>query len=116
MRSEKNKPMWLTFYNFICLTNLPALLWEFGPLHNLWEGGGMGKKFLWLVKPKWHGYQKNWNINLMDNILQKMAMQRIEQMQASWMVEDGEDEMTSYSGGVKFLTYSSEPAIRSTFE
>ena len=73
----------------------------------------MGKKFLLLVKPKWHGYQKNWNINLMDNILQKMAMQRIEQMQTSWMVEDSEDDMTSYSGGVKFLTYSSEPAIRS---
>ena len=38
MSESKDKPTWVSSYNFLCLTNLPALLWEFGPLRNLGAG------------------------------------------------------------------------------
>ena len=37
-------PGWVTSYNFSCLINLPGTVAEFGPLCNLWEGGGSRRK------------------------------------------------------------------------
>ena len=42
LRGPGEKPTWLSSYNFICLLNLPGMLRRFGPLRNLWEGGGGG--------------------------------------------------------------------------
>ncbi len=43
-KDVKTKPKWLTSYNFISLTNIPNILEQFGPVRNLWEGGGLGGK------------------------------------------------------------------------
>jgi len=78
MKSDQDKtPQWLSSYNFICLTNLPAVLATFGPIRNLWEGGGQGEKMLQTIKPRWFGYRKNWQQNIIDNILKKQALRRI---------------------------------------
>jgi hypothetical protein len=78
MRRESDTPTWITSYNFICLLNVPNMLATFGPLRNFWEGGGMGEKFIQQIKPLWNGFRKNWQLNLLDNVLQKMAINRIE--------------------------------------
>jgi hypothetical protein len=53
MRNTDTKPTWLTSYNFMCLINVPKMIQEFGPVRNLWEGGGQGEKIIGLLKPLW---------------------------------------------------------------
>jgi hypothetical protein len=77
MREETEKPTWITSYNFICLTNLPCVMEEYGPLQNLWEGGGQGEKIISLLKPVWYGFRKNWHKNLLQNVLQQVAIKRV---------------------------------------
>jgi hypothetical protein len=43
---KKEKPKWLMSYSFICLTNLPDVISNYGPLRLYWEGGGLGEKVL----------------------------------------------------------------------
>ena len=73
-RTSNSIPSWVSSYNFCCLLNYPRVIKEFGPLRNLWEGGGMGEKVLRLVKPNWYGFRKNWQINKLDQVLRKMSM------------------------------------------
>ncbi|KAL7581179.1 hypothetical protein ACA910_005968 [Epithemia clementina (nom. ined.)] len=40
------KPSWVTLYNFMSLLNLPDAVRQLDPLHNVWEGGTQGKRFL----------------------------------------------------------------------
>ncbi len=35
------------------------MLQKFGPIRNLWEGGGQGEKVIGLLKPLWNGYRIN---------------------------------------------------------
>ena len=83
MRDVKDKPTWISSYNFICLTNIPSMLQEFGPVRNLWEGGGLGEKIIGLLKPHWYGFRKNWHYNLLQKVLQKMAIQRVQTQQSN---------------------------------
>jgi hypothetical protein len=77
LRKSRSTPTWITSHNFICLMNLPMVLREFGPLCNLWEGGGQGEKVLRLLKPNWNGYRLNWQLHIMNKMLQNMAITRI---------------------------------------
>jgi len=77
LRTEKDTPTWISSYNFVCLLNIPKMIRDFGPLRNLWEGGGQGEKIVSLIKPSWVGYRKNWQANAMDSLLKKMAMERL---------------------------------------
>jgi hypothetical protein len=80
MRGENDKPTWITSYNFICLTNLPDVMQHYGPVRNLWEGGGQGEKIIRLFKPVWYGFRKNWHYNLLNNVLQQMSINRVQVM------------------------------------
>ena len=101
MRTEEITPTWITSYNFICLTNLPLVMKEFGPLRNMWEGAGQGEKILSLVKPSWIGLRQNWQRNMLDRLLRQTAMGRIQAAEERtaggdsmrWMTEDIIDEM-----------------------
>jgi hypothetical protein len=53
------KPKWITSYNFISLTNIPLILQQYGPVWNLWEGGGPRENIIQLIKPTWFGFWKN---------------------------------------------------------
>jgi hypothetical protein len=77
MLQPSEKPTWITLYNFICLTNIPKVMQQFGPVQNLWEGGDHGEKIIRVVKPLWFGYRKNWEVNLMTNALNIMAIDRV---------------------------------------
>ncbi|MFY7881041.1 MAG: hypothetical protein ACOVR6_01995 [Fimbriimonas sp.] len=78
MRGPRDKPTWITSYNFMCLMNIPLMLRNFGPVRNLWEGGGQGEKIIGLLKPLWFGFRKNWHLNLMNNLLKRMAIDRVQ--------------------------------------
>jgi len=100
MRQGEETPTWISSYNFICLTNLPSVLREFGPLRNLWEGGGQGEKILRLVKPTWIGFRKNWQENMLDRLLRQTAIGRMqlksgqsEDDAIKWMTEDIEEDV-----------------------
>jgi len=137
MRDGDVTPTWISSYNFICLTNLPSVLREFGPLRNMWEGAGQGEKILRLVKPTWTGLRKNWQVNMLDAMLRQTAMGRLqakagmteEDSDTKWMTEDitddfdGEDENTGNSSstdifrGNKLLRrYKSAEDVRRQFE
>jgi len=77
MRRSNESPSWITSYNYICLTNIPQILKNFGPVRNLWEGGGQGEKIVGLLRPLWNGYRLNWHKNIMDNILKQMSISHI---------------------------------------
>ncbi len=77
MLQQGNKPTWITSYNFICLTNIPQVMYQFGPVRNLWEGGNQGEKIIRVLKPLWFGFRKNWEVNLMTNALNIMAVDRV---------------------------------------
>jgi hypothetical protein len=79
LRKHNEKPTWVTSYNFPCLLNLPDAMARFGPLTNLWEGGGQGEKFLQLVKPLWQGYRSGWNVQLLERLLCEKSLNFIRQ-------------------------------------
>ena len=96
-KSTEETPSWITSYNFVCLLNYPSVIQEFGPLCNLWEGGGLGEKILRVVKPSWNGFRKNWQKNKMDNVHRKMAMiklrsKSLKQEQVQRFLDDGDDD------------------------
>ena len=82
LRGEQ-KRTWVRSYNFMSLLNLPDILKKYGPLRNLWEGGGQGERVLSVVKPSWCGYRKNWMPNMLDRMLRQMAVERIKSKQRS---------------------------------
>ena len=55
LKATEERPTWITSYNFLCLLNLPDMLRKFGPLQNVWEGGGQGEKVLNIAKPYLNG-------------------------------------------------------------
>jgi len=77
MRGHEDKPTWLTSYNFLCLLNIPKNVKEFGPVRNLWEGGGMGEKIITKLKPMWLGFRKNWHYNMLQKLLQQLSLDRV---------------------------------------
>ena len=100
MRNSEDTPTWISSYNFICLTNLPMVLQEFGPLRNLWEGAGQGEKILSLVKPSWIGLRKNWQQNMLDRLLRQTAMGRLQatdnttgEESMNWMTDHINDDI-----------------------
>ena len=48
--SAKATPWWFKS-NYISLESVGKMMSEYGPLINLWDGGGKGEKFITLVKP-----------------------------------------------------------------
>jgi hypothetical protein len=92
-RTSNSTPSWVSSYNFCCLLNYPRVIKEFGPLRNLWEGGGMGEKVLRLVKPNWYGFRKNWQINKLDHVLRKMSMVKMREKNKTLETGELEKEM-----------------------
>ncbi len=66
------------------LLNLPEVLKKYGPIRNLWEGGGQGERVLSVVKPTWGGYRKNWMPSMLDRMLRQMAIERIKSKQQQY--------------------------------
>ena len=76
-RKESQPPTWVSSYNFVCLLNLPDMMGHYGPLTNLWEGGGQGEKVLTKLKPLHNGYRPGWQKHLLTNALDAMAFDRV---------------------------------------
>lgn len=114
-RTSNSIPSWVSSYNFCCLLNYPQVIKEFGPLRNLWEGGGMGEKVLRLVKPNWYGFKKNWQINKLDQVLRKMAMVKMRVNNKTEGTAKLEKEMTD---DIDYLSDSStdENECNSTYD
>ena len=75
----KEKPTWITSYNFLSLLNLPNMARQFGPLRNLWEGGYLGEGYLRKMKPLFRntgakGFRANWETNLLQSALRDKVL------------------------------------------
>ncbi|KAL7570941.1 hypothetical protein ACA910_002572 [Epithemia clementina (nom. ined.)] len=71
------KLSWVTLYNFnfMSLLNLPNAVRQFGPLHNVWEGGMQGEGFLWYVKREMSmGLRNNWQKQLLTCIYKHKSL------------------------------------------
>ena len=44
LRTEKDKPVWTTKYNLLCLLNCKEDMLRYGPARRRWEGDGSGEK------------------------------------------------------------------------
>jgi hypothetical protein len=119
-KDVETKPKWLTSYNFISLTNIPHILELFGPVRNLWEGGGLGEKIIQLMKPTWFGFRKNWQVNMMDKLLKSMALGRIRKndvtSEENEEDEDDTDEALTLNYSQKLVhIYKNEEDVNSRF-
>ena len=45
-----------------------------------------------IAKPCWNGYKKNWQQNLTDKMLQRLAMERISRSKKVKSIYDGHDQ------------------------
>jgi hypothetical protein len=90
----------------------------FGPLPNLWEGGGQGKKVLQVVKPLWNGFRSKWNVNLLDRVLNDTSLKRcfISTTQDSTTSEDEvEDSLSTTEANGLYLAYRDVAAVKWKF-
>ena len=110
-REENATPTWITSYNFVCLLNLPTMLATFGPLRNYWEGGGMGEKIIQHIKPLWNGFRKHWQLHLVDKLLKKMAIDRI---QLHSMGHSGKND-NYIKEGKQFHSYKTKDEVYNQF-
>jgi len=67
-------PIWISQYNFMCLLNIPGQMRLLGPIRNRWEGSQRGEGFLRHVKPIIQSNRKNWNMNLLTNLLRQKTL------------------------------------------
>ena len=65
----------------------------------------MGEKFIQEMKPIWNGFRKNWQLNLIDNVLKKMAIDRIEKYGLH----------SSVNGGKQFHRYKNKEDVLHNF-
>ena len=116
-------PTWVTSYNYVCLLNLPDIMKEYGPLPNLWEGGGQGEKVLTKLKPLHNGYRSGWQKHLLSNALDAMALDRViksnsaamEGMEATTTSCLTETGVGSWDNKSDYKRYKSKAAIRNAF-
>ena len=66
---------WISSFNFMCLLNIPNIVSDLGPIRNYWEGGGLGEKYIQVVKRKFHKYHTNWHTVVTDKIMQVNTQQ-----------------------------------------
>ena len=90
--TKRTKPLWLTKYNFTCLLNLPYQVTILGPVRNRWEGSLRGEGLLKTIKPMVHGQRKNWQKNLLLNVLRQKTLLQLERDDTYEDVEDDDDD------------------------
>jgi len=90
--TKRTKPLWLTKYNFTCLLNLPYQVSILGPVRNRWEGSLRGEGLLKTIKPMVHGQRKNWQKNLLLNVLRQKTLLQLERDETYEDVEDNDDD------------------------
>jgi hypothetical protein len=72
---KKDLPQWVSSYNFLSLLNLPAVIRQYGPVRNIWEGGPQGEGVLRFVKPNMlNGMRRAWELSSMKTLMRKKAM------------------------------------------
>ena len=54
--------------------------------------GGGGEKVISIARPYWNGYKKNWQQNLTDEMLRRLAMERISRSNKGKCCYDGHDQ------------------------
>lgn len=79
--AETNVPMWVSQYNFLSLLNLPEQIVLLGPVRNRWEGSIRGEGFLRRAKPVIQSNRKNWQKNLLLNLLRQKTLNNLRSIQ-----------------------------------
>ena len=91
---QRKEPIWVSMFNFPSLLNLPDQIEKFGPVQNRWEGGSRGEGFLRNVKPVIQSRQKNWQFNLMKNLLREKCLLHLKKS-VDTMEDDNESVSSS---------------------
>lgn len=116
--TDRTKPLWLTKYNFTCILNLPHQVSRLGPVRNRWEGSLRGEGFLKTIKPMVHGQRKNWQKNLLLNVLRRKTLLQLERDETYEDIEDDDDDDDSTSAIPRqmFRVYQSLELMRDFLE
>jgi hypothetical protein len=72
----------------------------------------MGEKIIQLIKPLWNGFRKNWQLNLMDNVLRKLAIDRIEKHSINCLFDSNQQ---SIKDGKQCHRYKNKLEVYDTF-
>jgi hypothetical protein len=121
---KRDKPTWVTSYNFSSLLNLPGIMARYGPLRNLWEGGNQGEGILKYVKQEiTMGLRPGWQNKLMTRMMRRKALRSL--MDNDWSEDmanknacdddyhEKEDKLPTSKNS--YFEYRSEYAVRQDF-
>ena len=76
-----------------------------GPVRNRWEGGFRGEGFLRVVKPMVFGMKRNWEYNLLLNLLRQKSLLQMKKGATVVDMENAEDDEDIYQADVEQLGY-----------
>ena len=79
------------------LLNTPRQIEMLGPVRNRWEGGVRGEGFLRLVKPVVRSGRKNWQKNILNNLLKEKTLLQLKSNEA---LVDAEEQSDSEESGI----------------
>jgi hypothetical protein len=82
------------------------------PNTQLLGGWWNGRKIIQLIKPLWNGFCKNWQLNLVDNVLRKMAIDRIEKHNINCLFDSSQQ---SVKAGKQYHRYKNKSEVYDTF-
>jgi hypothetical protein len=124
VNQKRDKPTWVTSYNFSSLLNLPGIMARYGPLRNLWEGGNQGEGILKYVKQEiTMGLRPGWQNKLMTRMMRRKALRSL--MDNDWSEDmanknacdddyhEKEDKLPTSKNS--YFEYRSEYAVRQDF-
>jgi hypothetical protein len=123
---KRDKPTWVTSFNFSSLLNLPGIMERYGPLRNLWEGGNQGEGILKYVKQEiTMGLRPGWQYKLMRSMMKRKTLRSL--MDTGWLENDTDDN-SDYNEAVKekfdtlsnsktsYFEYKTEFAVQNDFD
>ena len=90
--NDRKLPIWVSQYNFTSLINLPEQIKILGPIRNRWEGGLRGEGFLRIVKPVVQSKRKNWQTNLLLNLLRQKTLKILRKQDLETVDNDSDED------------------------
>lgn len=113
VNDDKDKPGWVTSYNFVTLLNLPREMESLGPLVDLWEGKFQGEGIIPCIKAVLgNGLRGKWQFNLLTELLQQKSLKAIMRTYRSEEEEEADWMKSARDQSLHYHSYSSEIAVR----
>ena len=109
---KQKHPMWVSQYNFASMLNIPWQIEQLGPIRNRWEGGARGEAFVRYLKPVVQSRRKNWQRNVLTNLLKQKTLHRLKDSDHITDFDDDDDHMEEVLPDTSnYHTYASLPEV-----